>query len=172
MAKIFQICKGFHLWNSRKIQGFQEFLKFFILAFLLCQLALSTYVDSWKIMDIVVFHLITCDKDVADALLFLPWLWYAVDCSNFWLKVCLCQCDGFVAVWLCFRNRKTLPVTNNHCLNVMVHGWLCFRQIYKSGFDNYHKITVCNHVCVPKFWHTWCTWANTKKHISVVIPFT
>ena len=23
-----------------------------------------------------------------------------------------------------------------------------------SGFDNYHKITVCSHVHLPKFWHT------------------
>ena len=41
--------------NSRKISVFREFLKFFILAFLVCQRALSTYVDSQKITDIVVF---------------------------------------------------------------------------------------------------------------------
>ena len=44
-----------------------------------------------------------------------------------------------------------------------------------TGFDNYHKIAVRDHVRVSKFWRTWrtwCTWANTKKHISGVIPFT
>ena len=61
MAKSFRICKGLHSYNhivhknSRKISVFREFLKFFILAFLVCQRALSTYVDSQKITDIVVF---------------------------------------------------------------------------------------------------------------------
>ena len=40
------------------------------------------------------------------------------------------------------------------------------------GFDNYHKIAARNYVRVPKFWRTSRTWANTKKHISGVIPFT
>ena len=35
---------------------FEDFLKFFFLAFLVCQHALSTYVDSRKIMDIVFFR--------------------------------------------------------------------------------------------------------------------
>ena len=43
---------------------------------------------------------------------------------------------------------------------------------FLSGFDNYHKITVRDYVHVPKFWCTWRTWENTKKHMSGVIPFT
>ena len=35
-----------------------------------------------------------------------------------------------------------------------------------SEFNNYHKNVVQDHVRVPKFWLTWCTWANTKQHIS------
>ena len=41
-----------------------------------------------------------------------------------------------------------------------------------SGFDNYHKIAVHDHVGVPKFYCTWHAWANTKKYISGIIPFT
>ena len=44
--------------------------------------------------------------------------------------------------------------------------------IILSGFDSYHKIVVCDHARVPKFWRTWRMWANTKKHISDIIPFT
>ena len=48
---------------------------------------------------------------------------------------------------------------------------ITMRIPYGAGFDNYHKI-ICDDVLVPKFWRTWHTWANTKKHISSVIPFT
>ena len=41
--------------NSRKIQVFRKFSKSFIFVFLVCQRVLSTYVDSQKITDIVVF---------------------------------------------------------------------------------------------------------------------
>ena len=61
--------------------------------------------------------------------------------------------------------------------------WEVFQKTYQpghnlsvdeslTGFNNYHKIAVHGHACVPKFWHTWCTWANTKKHMSDIIPFT
>ena len=42
----------------------------------------------------------------------------------------------------------------------------------KAGFKNYLKIGVQNYVHVPKFWHMWHTWVNTKKYISGIIPFT
>ena len=41
-----------------------------------------------------------------------------------------------------------------------------------AGFNNYHKIAVRDHVRVPKFWLTWRTLVNTKKHISGVVSFT
>ena len=41
-----------------------------------------------------------------------------------------------------------------------------------AGFNNYHKIAVRDHVRVPKFWRTWRTLVNTKKHISGVVSFT
>ena len=31
---------------------------------------------------------------------------------------------------------------------------------------NYHKIALHHHVRVSKFWRTWRTWVNIKKHIS------
>ena len=52
------------------------------------------------------------------------------------------------------------------------------RKNMYTGFDNYHKIAICNHmrqnfdVCVPTFWSMWCTWANPKKLISGVTHFT
>ena len=52
-----KVCIGVTLVheNSRKKQVFGEFLKFFTLSFLVCQRGLSTYVNSRKITDIVVF---------------------------------------------------------------------------------------------------------------------
>ena len=44
-----------------------------------------------------------------------------------------------------------------------------------SGFDNYHKVAVLDHVSLPKFWRTWRTWVyimHSYMHISGVIPFT
>ena len=39
------------------------------------------------------------------------------------------------------------------------------------GFDNYHKITVRDHVSVSQIWRTWGTWANTKNYLLGVILF-
>ena len=44
------------------------------------------------------------------------------------------------------------------------------RAALSTGFNNYHTISVCDHVHVPKFWSTWCMWVYTKKYISDVIP--
>ena len=30
----------------------------------------------------------------------------------------------------------------------------CYKPFTRPGFDNYHKITIRDHVNVPKFWHT------------------
>ena len=35
-----------------------------------------------------------------------------------------------------------------------------------AGFNIYYKIALRNHICVPKFSHTWHTWANTKLYFS------
>ena len=43
--------------------------------------------------------------------------------------------------------------------------------LYTTGFDNYHKIAVRDHVHMPKFWCMYCTSASTKKHISDIKPF-
>ena len=59
-----------------------------------------------------------------------------------------------------------------------IHFWINWQLKVKvittsTVFDNYHKIAIPDHgICIPKFWHTWRTWVNTKKHISGVIPFT
>ena len=44
------------------------------------------------------------------------------------------------------------------------------RAALSTGFNNYHTISVCDHVHVPKFWSIWCMWVYTKKYISDVIP--
>ena len=44
------------------------------------------------------------------------------------------------------------------------------RAALKTGFNNYHTISVCDHVHVPKFWSIWSMWVYTKKYISDVIP--
>ena len=36
----------------------------------------------------------------------------------------------------------------------------------KAGFNYHYKIAVHDLVCVPNFWCMWCTWSNTKKHVS------
>ena len=42
----------------------------------------------------------------------------------------------------------------------------------KTGFNNNHKITVRDHILVPKFGRMWQLWKNTKKHISDIKPFS
>ena len=54
---------------------------------------------------------------------------------------------------------------------IVRYGELLKRTEGKGGFDDYNKIALRDQVRVPKFWHTWRTWVNTKKHISGVIPF-
>ena len=61
--------------------------------------------------------------------------------------------------------------------NLVEHFYSCLFPFLTSyvpplGFDNYHKIAVCGPVHVPKFWHTWYMWVNTKKDISGIILFT
>ena len=44
-------------------------------------------------------------------------------------------------------------------------------DIMYTGSSNYYKIAICDQVHVPKFWRTYCTWANTKKHVRGIVPF-
>ena len=42
----------------------------------------------------------------------------------------------------------------------------------ETEYDNYHKISACYHVCIPKFWYTWHKWTNTETAFSDVTGFT
>ena len=57
---------------------------------------------------------------------------------------------------------------NTKDITAVYKHWYCIEWLL-SGFDNYHKIAVRDHVYLPKFWHTWRTCANTNKHTSGVI---
>ena len=49
--------------------------------------------------------------------------------------------------------------------------WISNWFFLAIGFSNHHKITIQDHVRVPKCWCMWCTWENNKKHISGIYIF-
>ena len=81
----------------------------------------------------------------------------------------------------CLINNISCFISNlfNLKLNILNLDWsqesysLYFENILLwPGYNNYHKIAIHDYICVPKFCHTWCMSANTKKNISGIIPFT
>ena len=53
-------------------------------------------------------------------------------------------------------------------ISVMNRSDACY-FLHVSGFDNYLKITICDHVHVPKLWCTCFTWANTNQ-VPYLLP--
>ena len=41
-----------------------------------------------------------------------------------------------------------------------------------TGYDNYHKISACDHVRISEFCYMWHKWTNTKKASSDITGFT
>ena len=91
--------------------------------------------------------------------------------------------SNFESVWIDFDKNyyyvrtHILSYTISHCWQslpkISYRNKLCFLSFLKlsilfknllSGFDNYHKSAVRDHVRILKFWRTLRTSSRTKKH--------
>ena len=64
-----------------------------------------------------------------------------------------------------------LKINLIHLSKTFARHWISNWFFLAIEFSNHHKITIQDHVRVPKFWCMSCTWENKKKHISGISIF-